>query len=200
MSIQFEHIKKDTLTTRTWSGGTTTQLAIYPKGSEYSKRDFKWRVSSATVETDVSTFTSLPGILRYITTLCGTLKLEHKNYHTVTLDPFEVDRFDGAWETISYGQVTDFNLMLSRGTQGILRTKRFSGHCAVQFEALTDLSSKRTLGIYAANAPLEASFDKWSATLETGELLLLTTDTDFNGIDIHTQAEHASICIIEIRL
>lgn len=36
-----------------WSGGTTTQLAIFPPGASYADRDFLWRVSSAAVEDDL---------------------------------------------------------------------------------------------------------------------------------------------------
>lgn len=32
-----EHIKASNLGTNNWSGGTTTQLAIYPKNAEYKK-------------------------------------------------------------------------------------------------------------------------------------------------------------------
>ena len=32
--------------TTAWSGGTTTQLAIAPKGALYAERSFLWRVSS----------------------------------------------------------------------------------------------------------------------------------------------------------
>jgi len=36
--------------TSSWSGGTTTQIAIFPPEAEYADRDFLWRVSSAAVE------------------------------------------------------------------------------------------------------------------------------------------------------
>ena len=40
--------------TTTWSGGTTTQLAIAPEGAVYADRDFLWRLSSAKVELEHS--------------------------------------------------------------------------------------------------------------------------------------------------
>ena len=43
-----------------WSGGTTTQVGIAPAGAVYASRDFMWRVSSATVDLEVSDFTALP--------------------------------------------------------------------------------------------------------------------------------------------
>lgn len=59
-----EHIKASDLITNNWSGGTTTQLAIYPKDAEYKKRNFLFRISTATVETKESEFTKLPGVSR----------------------------------------------------------------------------------------------------------------------------------------
>ena len=42
------------------SGGTTTQIAIFPSDTPYSTRDFLWRVSSAVVTDEKSIFTPLP--------------------------------------------------------------------------------------------------------------------------------------------
>ena len=43
-----------------WSGGTTTQIAIFPSDTPYSTRDFLWRVSSAVVTDEKSIFTPPP--------------------------------------------------------------------------------------------------------------------------------------------
>ena len=37
-----------------WAGGATTQLYIYPEHADYSRRDFIFRLSSATVECERS--------------------------------------------------------------------------------------------------------------------------------------------------
>ncbi len=42
----------------TWSGGTTTELFIYPEVAEYSERNFDFRISTATVEVEESNFYS----------------------------------------------------------------------------------------------------------------------------------------------
>ena len=57
--------------TTTWSGGTTTQLAIAPEGAVYADRDFLWRLSSAKVELEHSDFTPLPDYNRLISVLHG---------------------------------------------------------------------------------------------------------------------------------
>ena len=101
--------------TSTWSGGTTTQLAIAPDGAVYAERSFLWRVSSATVELETSDFTPLPDYNRLITTLQGEIDLSHDGGDWIHLRPFDVHRFDGAVATSSRGRCTDFNLMLRKG-------------------------------------------------------------------------------------
>lgn len=120
MPYNIKIIRKDQQKTSKWSGGTTTELYIYPEDSLYDHRNFKWRISSAKVEIECSTFTSLPGIDRHIMVLEGELLLEHENHHNAALKSFEQDNFSGEWTTTSFGKVTDFNLMLAQGYKGEL--------------------------------------------------------------------------------
>lgn len=105
--IQFEELK-----TNEWSGGTTTELFIFPKTSSYKKMDFDFRISTATIEIERSTFTKLPGVKRTLMVLNGTLELEHKGQHSTILEAYEKDNFSGDWETTSGGIAEDFNLMI----------------------------------------------------------------------------------------
>lgn len=111
----FKIVRKHDLTTSEWSGGTTTQLAIWPENAIYAKRNFTWRVSSARVEAETSEFTSLPGVARCLMILDGTLWLKHEDHYETTLERFAQDNFSGDWKTISRGRVTDFNLMTTSG-------------------------------------------------------------------------------------
>ena len=98
-----------------WSGGTTTQLAIFPPEAVYARRDFLWRISSAAVELEESDFTALPDYERLISTLAGEMLLSHNGGPELRLEPFRVHAFSGADATHSRGRCTDFNLMLRRG-------------------------------------------------------------------------------------
>lgn len=118
MPYLVEVIRKDELSTSTWPGGITTQLAIYPKDSDYKARNFKWRLSSARVDIEESTFTSLPGIYRHILIIDGEMTLMHEGHHTILLKPFEQDSFSGGWTTKSKGRARDFNMMLSQDCKG----------------------------------------------------------------------------------
>ena len=101
-----------------WSGGTTVELFVFPPEASYARRDFRFRLSSATVETETSEFTSLPGISRKLMLLSGNLTVHHEGHHSRTLKKFGVDQFEGDWKTSSIGQCTDFNLMTSGNTRG----------------------------------------------------------------------------------
>jgi len=104
--------------TKHWSGGTTTELFIYPPDSEYTKRNFTFRLSRATIEVDHSDFTPLPGVRRKLMLLDGELELIHKDHYRKKLLPLEFDVFPGDWETQSLGKATDFNLMLRESADG----------------------------------------------------------------------------------
>ena len=98
-----------------WSGGTTTQLLIWPQNADYQSKDFSFRISSATVELEESVFTHLPKVHRFLSILDGELQLNVKHdseENVLTLKEKEIFEFEGDWEVKSKGQVRDFNLML----------------------------------------------------------------------------------------
>lgn len=105
--------------TSTWSGGTTTELAIFPKNALYLERNFDFRISTATVDVEKSDFTSLVGFSRFLMILDGEMELIHEtfedsnevNQYTKKLKQFDFDFFDGSWKTESIGKVRDFNVI-----------------------------------------------------------------------------------------
>lgn len=113
--MNIQHLTKNSYSTSTWSGGTTTQLAIFPPEAVYAERNFLWRISSATVELEESDFTSLPDYSRWISTLSGSMQLQHNENAPYVIAPGHTACFDGADATHSWGKCTDFNLMLRKG-------------------------------------------------------------------------------------
>jgi len=105
-------IRKSGLTTAKWAHGTTTQLFIFPDSATYKELNFDYRISTATVESETTKFSTLKGVKRTLMVLEGTLELEHVGHHTTILNPMETDTFMGDWETNSGGKVTDFNVMI----------------------------------------------------------------------------------------
>lgn len=98
-----------------WSGGTTTQLWIWPEDAEYAKRNFTWRVSTARVECEESDFTHLPGVERCLMILDGSVTLSHEGHYEKELRRYDQDNFSGDWHTKSRGRARDFNLMTTSG-------------------------------------------------------------------------------------
>lgn len=115
-------LRNDDYQTTSWSGGKTTQIYIYPEDAIYKDLNFKFRISSATVELDKSEFTKLDGVHRFITPLDKELKLTHSLNDCIELKPFDVYEFSGGIETTSYGTARDFNLMIANGARGELET------------------------------------------------------------------------------
>ena len=97
-----------------WSGGQTAEIALWPPESSYARRDFLWRLSSATVECETSVFTSLPDYDRVIALLYGDLTLDVAG-QTVPLGLCQPYAFDGGPPVTSTGCAVDFNLMLRKG-------------------------------------------------------------------------------------
>ena len=119
--MQYRIITPEEFVTGVWSGGTTTQLAIYPPGASYADRNFIFRLSSATVDTEQSEFTHLPDYDRWLMIFEGRARLVHDSEKEVTLNPYECDAFDGGISTVSFGRVTDYNLMLRKGGTGYMK-------------------------------------------------------------------------------
>jgi environmental stress-induced protein Ves len=103
-----------------WSGGTSTELFIYPPNSNYALRDFQFRLSTATVDIEESDFTSLPGVSRKLMILDGEIDISHDDLPARKLKKFEVENFTGDRKTRSKGKCKDFNLMTQGNTVGEL--------------------------------------------------------------------------------
>lgn len=165
--------------TSVWSGGSTTELAIYPPGACYASRDFQWRLSSAVVTADESVFTALPGYQRLLLVLDGQMQLSHEGHHQVLLQPFTRDVFSGSWVTHCRGTGRDFNLMLASGWRGDLRVERLldqtplniGGHHPGETEALYCLSGDAHLELPSGTG----------LKLRAGDLLLLQPQPYWTG-------------------
>lgn len=118
------HLSAADFRASTWSGGTTTELYLYPETGSYASRDFLLRISSATVDLEESDFTPLEGVERYITPLQGSFTLSHPDGSSAVLPPLAAPyRFWGHTPTHCVGKATDFNLML-KGCTGRMELHR----------------------------------------------------------------------------
>jgi uncharacterized protein len=121
-----------------WASGTSTEIFIYPSNATFAERNFLFRISTATVEAETSTFTFFEGITRHLMVLRGELELIHEGRYTRHLKPYEQDTFSGEWDTHSKGKVTDFNLMLKDGATGALIHHHITAQASATYMAGSD--------------------------------------------------------------
>lgn len=172
MKTSIKKLTEEGFKTSTWSGGKTTQLFIYPENSNYNKRNFKVRISSATVELEESNFTKLVGVHRFITPLDSNLKLTHDGETFRDLEPFEIYEFDGSLMTTSFGKVKDFNLMLANGAKGGLRSFHVSENEEIEIPTINGLNI-----LFSYNFIFRVRFDGEEITLSPNEVLVIKSDT-----------------------
>lgn len=179
MKTDIRIIRKAEQSTGTWAGGTTTQLAIWPPESDYKLRNFEWRISSARVDLDESTFTALPGVHRLIMILEGKVRLTHEGHHDTTLDAFDQDSFEGGWNTLSRGRCIDFNLMTAAGCCGTLAALKVDKELLLPlFPDLPDSAPREiTEAFYSRGDSLKVVVrekeDTFETTLDRDDFLLL---------------------------
>jgi hypothetical protein len=102
------------MSARPWSGGITTQLTISPSGASPEKRDFDYRVSTASVTSD-GAFTRYPGYKRILALISGAgMKLQIDGDAHVLQQRFNQISFSGDASTyaeLSKGEIHDFNII-----------------------------------------------------------------------------------------
>jgi environmental stress-induced protein Ves len=190
----FSIIKSDSLITSSWSGGTTTELYIFPQTANYQKRDFLFRLSTATVEVEKSTFTSLPGISRQLMILSGVTTISHKGKYAKQLNKFDIDEFVGDWETSSEGMCTDFNLMTKGTTHGNIRAVKIAKDQSIISKIKDNCD---WFFIYNFSGQVRVEINHENYTLQKWDLLVLNEFT-FQNIEI-IGLENSELVIAEIR-
>ena len=159
-----------------WSGGKTKQLYLSPPTGHYGKRDFDYRLSTATVELAESQFSDLSGFHRILMSLDHALHLHNASRQEETvLAPFTPYVFEGSDSITSRGTCTDFNLIYSDHYQGqmiaISNDQELSRDDEIQFiYAIEDLT------VTGTNLP--------SLNLEAEQLLIVEKETQETELQI----------------
>ena len=119
--MKINYLPADQFSPKAWANGTTTELVKFPSESDFLKRDFIFRISTATVEVEESTFSDFSGLTRILMVLEGSMTLIHEGRYQKHLNPYDQDTFDGSWATRSIGKVRDFNLICNAQAVGSTR-------------------------------------------------------------------------------
>ena len=196
-----KHKNSSEYNTSNWSGGTTTELGIGPEGSCYADREFLWRISSATVDLEESTFTALPDYNRIIMTLEGDIDLCHNNGEWIHLNAFETHSFDGGDDTVSKGKVVDFNLMTRKGDAGgamiplvFPEDKAVSEICVTE-TSLSDMNIYHEAMLYCHCGPVSVVLeDEREHVLNAGESLWMKGD--FSGASVTVRGEAGARAVL----
>jgi environmental stress-induced protein Ves len=120
--MKINYLPAEQFSANAWANGTTTELVKYPPESDFVKRDFIFRISTATVEAEESTFSDFSGLTRILMVLEGSITLIHEGRYQKQLNPYDQDTFEGSWSTRSIGKVRDFNLMFNHEAIGTTRS------------------------------------------------------------------------------
>ena len=193
--MRIQILRQADYTVSAWSGGVTTQLAIWPPQAQYAARSFDWRVSSAVVEAEESVFTRLPDYARHLAILDGQLRLRHNGGSELTLHPFTPHVFDGADETRSCGTCTDFNLMLRKGVCcGRIRPIRTgAGQAACLQAGAEDCWEEQTAVIYCVRGGVTLTADGRQLRLSQTDCAVLR----FCGcVQLRASGENPVVCML----
>ncbi|WP_372645917.1 HutD family protein [Ancylomarina sp.] len=175
--MSFSIISADKFNTINWSGGTSTQLYIYPETADYGLRNFDFRLSTAIVEVKKSDFTSLPSVSRKIMILDGQIEISHKDHYKKELQRFDIDEFEGDWQTSSVGVCTDFNLMTTGKTKSELSSLVL---LKKQIEDFPINNDQNKIFIYLYSGKIGFNNEGNDYILNQGELLIIKDSTTNN--------------------
>lgn len=201
MRYSVEIIRENEQNTSTWSGGTTTELAIYPKGASYKDRNFAWRLSSANVDLEESSFTSLPGIWRYIMVIEGEMDLEHEGHHKAHLKPFDQDSFSGGWITKSKGKVKDFNLMLTEGYKGKVEAICVNEGVNIIEAYQNQVGNYFIQAIYCVDGEVEIEINKKQIIyISKGDLVIIRLEANPTDVEVRIASRDNKASIIKANI
>lgn len=181
--------------TSKWQGGKTTELFIYPPEADYQKRNFLFRLSTATVETEKSDFTTLDDFFRRLMVLEGKITIKHEDRYSRQLNKFDSDEFEGGWKTSSEGKCIDFNLMTKGEIKGVIKALTLEKNQDITDELREDYI---WLFIYIFKVKIRINFSQFSEILSKGNLLSINS-LDFFKIQISSK-EKSEIVIAGIHL
>lgn len=189
--MKSEIVRENNKIRSVWSGGTTTQLYIYPSDSLYADRDFDLRISSAVIEVEESDFTPLKGYSRIIMVLEGELEIIHKNQYSKFLNRFDTDSFSGDWETSSKGKVIDFNLMMGEKVSGTMKAIVLIDSLPIR---KTIFESENFVAYYVVSGELNFESESIHSIVETGEMIVLKSIGEMEDIKLNGMCELIEIC------
>jgi len=126
--------------------------------------------------------------------LNGEINIAHKNHHKSHLAKYQIDSFEGDWETTSVGTYIDFNLMTKGNTQGKLSSLHITSQKKV--EILLN-STNEFMMFYSFETAIEFKINSEKRKLNQGELLLI--ENPLNEKIQFSSEKSCALAVVEIR-
>ncbi len=193
--MKIEVISKEENIISNWSGGSTSQLYIFPKDSTLQERNFDFRISSAIVEVEESEFTSFVGYDRLLMVLNGELEIVHENQYSKNLKQFEIDSFSGDWKTTSKGKITDFNLIVKRGFKGELNYLIIKNEEPISKE-FSNIPER--IGYYIISGELNSIINDSEYFLKKGELIMIENRGKIESLNLIGDCDLVELLIFNV--
>ncbi len=160
---------------KTWAGGNTQELFIFPEEASYDEQNFIFRLSKSTIEKEEANFTILPDYERTLLVLEGEVILSFEGTRVSRLTKWEQDQFDGKETTKSFGKIKDYNLMVAKGNFGMLETvhlKKQRCKLSIGKDFIASHYDGLTLGLYCAEGYLLLLIGGETIRVNQGEQLI----------------------------
>jgi uncharacterized protein len=172
--MKIEKITLNAINESKWSGGTTSEYFIYPKGSSVQAQDFDFRISTACIEVEASTFTKFPNHDRILLILEGQTEIIHRDKYSKQLKKFDLEYFPGNYDTSSssIGKVKDFNLIYN---------VKYSANVEVLIGVLNftkTIQLNQWMFIFNYNGDLTLQYSNEFYTIESNEMLILCNENN----------------------
>jgi len=166
-------ISKNNLQPSVWNGGKTYEYYIYPPESNYSERNFLFRISAASIEKVPSHFTRFKNFNRFLVMLDNDLNIQ-KNGIEEHYSQQEIFTFASNDEIISYAKGNDFNLMIH---QDIKEVKVFVLN--------NTICSKQSFQFLFAKEESQVKINQQQISLKVNDLLVIE-NKDKEEVELHS--------------
>lgn len=167
--MKIEKITLNAINESKWSGGTTSEYFIYPKGSSVQAQNFDFRISTACIEIEASIFTKFPNHDRILLILEGETEIIHRDKYSKQLKEFDLEYFSGNYDTSSssIGKVKDFNLICDAKYSANVEVLN------VELNFPRTIQQNQWMFIFNYNGELEVQYSNEFYSIESNEMLIL---------------------------
>lgn len=178
-----------------WTGSLSTELFIYPAESSYASQNFLFRISTATVQIETSTFTIFKAYQRLLMVLEGQILLQHDHNDAFALKPLEPHLFSGNSHTISKGFCTDFNIIFKPELSVNLNAYVLNR----ESHSFTLLANRQYfLYVFSGNADLIAP--KKSHLISAKSLVHIKTEETNTTVMLSAKEDNSILILVEISI